>query len=62
MAACAACIRLRHHRLYVPRFVKRTLTLGFDFHRLVCAAEDGRSHDTAGAEDRPIETLREDVR
>lgn len=65
--------RLRHHSLYVPRdfdvspyfqIAKPTLTLtrGFDFHRLVWAAEDERSHDAADAEDRPVEALRDDVR
>jgi hypothetical protein len=50
---------LRHHSLYVPRdfdvspyfqIVKPTLTLGFDFHRLVWAAEEG-APDGAGAVD-----------
>jgi hypothetical protein len=62
---------LRHHSLYVPRdfdvspyfrIAMPTLTRGFDFHRPVWAAEDGRSHDAAGAEDRPVEALRDDVR
>jgi len=62
---------LRHHSLYVPRdfdmwpyfqIIKPTLTLGFDFSSSGLAAEDGRSHGAADAEDRPAETLREDVR
>lgn len=49
---CPDCVqrvhRVRHHSLYVPRdfdvspyfqIIKPTLTLGFDFHRLVWAAE-----------------------
>lgn len=51
---------LRHHSLYVPRdfdvspyfqIIKPTLTLGFDFHRLVWAAENATPEDAAGIAD-----------
>ena len=49
---------LRHHSLYVPRdfdvspyfqIVKPTLTLGFDFHRLVWATDETTRDDAADA-------------
>ena len=49
---------LRHHSLYVPRdfdvspyfqIVKPTLTLGFDFHRLVWATDETMPEDAADA-------------
>lgn len=61
---------LRHHSLYVPRdfdvspyfqIVKPTLTLGFDFHRLVWATDESMPEDAADAAYRQAGTPQEGV-